>query len=148
MIHQNTFDKVDFNGANGLIFLGEKILVYRRDAGAPKDPLRIDLPGGRREGDESPFDTFKRETYEEFRLALQKDDIQFCCTIPSVVAPDKKSFFFVTKPLKTRMESIVFGNEGAEWFLLTPQEFMCRPDGIDRQQQRVEKYLHGTLVSL
>jgi len=68
MIHENTFKKVDFNGAKGLVFLGNKILVYRRDNKTSNLPLCIDLPGGGRENDESPFDSFKREIKEEFGI--------------------------------------------------------------------------------
>lgn len=33
------------------------------------------------------------------------------------------------------------GNEGEEWFLMTINEFINRSDGIERQQERVKKYL-------
>ena len=44
MIHENTYKKVDFNGAKGLVFLGDKILTYRRDNKTSNKPLCIDLP--------------------------------------------------------------------------------------------------------
>ncbi len=31
--------------------------------------------------------------------------------------------------------------------LMSPEEFIKRPDGIERQQKRVEKYLAGKMVS-
>jgi 8-oxo-dGTP diphosphatase len=147
MIHKNTFRKVEFNGAKGLVFLGDKILVYRRDNKTSNSPLCIDLPGGGREGDESPFDSFKREVTEEFGIDIEKDEIEFSCTIPSVMEPNKKSYFIVAKTLRFKPEDIVFGNEGTEWMLMTPEEFIKRPDGIERQQKRVEKYLTGKMVS-
>jgi len=147
MIHENTFKKIDFNGAKGLVFLGDKILTYRRDNKTSNSPLCIDLPGGGREGDESPFDSFKREIREEFGIDIEKDEIEFSCTIPSVIEPNKKSYFIVAKTLRFKPEDIVFGNEGTEWILMTPEEFIKRSDGIDRQQKRVEKYLAGKMVS-
>jgi 8-oxo-dGTP diphosphatase len=147
MIHENTFKKVDFNGAKGLVFVGDKILVYRRDNKTSNSPLCIDLPGGGREGDESPFDSFRREVKEEFGIDIEKDEIEFSCTIPSVMEPNKRSYFIVVKTLRSKPEDIVFGNEGTEWMLMTPEEFIKRADGIERQQKRVEKYLAGRMVS-
>ncbi len=146
-VHENTFKKVYFNGAKGVVFLGNKILVYRRDNNTTNNPERIDLPGGGREGDESPFETFKRETKEEFGIDITEGDVDFSCTIPSIVEPDKKSFFLVVKTSRFGSRDVVFGNEGNEWMLISPEEFIKRPDGIERQQKRVEKYLLGKLES-
>jgi len=51
----------------------------------------------------------------------------------------------VTRPVDIDESDIVFGDEGIEWMLLTPQEFINMPDGIERQQKRVENYLNGNL---
>jgi 8-oxo-dGTP diphosphatase len=147
MIHENTFKNVDFNGTKGLVFLGDKIITYRRDNKTTYLPLRIDLPGGARENGESPFDTFRREVKEEFGLDITKEDLIFSCAIPSVIEPDKKSYFVVTKPLGFKESDVVFGDEGIEWMLMTPEEFVARTDGIERQQKRVAKYLKGDLIS-
>lgn len=148
MIHADTFNSVDFNGAKGIVFLEGKMLVYRRDDKTSYEPLRIDLPGGAREGNESPFATFKREVKEEFGLNINQEDIEFSCTIPSVMTPEKKSFFIVAQARGAKPEDVVFGNEGLEWFLVTPEEFMNHPDGIKRQQERIKQYLSGGPVSI
>ena len=63
MIDKNIFSKErNFHGVKGLIFIGNKILVYRRDNNTDSFPLYIDLPGGAKELGESPFETFKRWT--------------------------------------------------------------------------------------
>ena len=51
-----------------MVILGDKMLVYRRDLNTKKLPGYLDLIGGGREGEESPFDTFKREVKEEVGL--------------------------------------------------------------------------------
>lgn len=147
MIHENTFKKIDFNGAKGLVYLGDKILVYRRDHKTTRSPGLIDLPGGGREGDESPFETFKREVKEEFGIDLQEQDIHFSASIKSIVEPHKKSYFIVTKPLSFKAGDVVFGDEGTEWLLMKPEEFVVRSDGIERQQKRVRKYLAGEPIT-
>lgn len=143
MIHKDTFEKINFNGAKGLVFLGDKILTYRRDDKTSNSPLCIDLTGGGREGDESPFDTFKREIKEEFGIAITKNDIQFSSTVTSVIEPGKKSFFMVAKTRNISASDIIFGDEGIEWLLMTPKEFIARPDGTDRHKKRVSNYLNG-----
>ncbi|MFA5163083.1 MAG: NUDIX domain-containing protein [Patescibacteria group bacterium] len=148
MIHEDTFKEVDFNGAKGIVFLGDKMLVYRRDDKTSDSPLCLDLPGGGHEVSESPFATFQREVKEEFGLDIEGEEIEFSCTIPSVMTPEKKSFFIVAKVKNSGPEDIVFGNEGVEWFLMTPEEFIAHPDGIKRQQERVGQYLSGSLVSV
>jgi 8-oxo-dGTP diphosphatase len=148
MIHEDTFNKVDFNGAKGIVFFDDKIPVYRRDYKTPNFPGHIDLPGGGREEGETPFQTFQREVKEEFGIDVKEGEIVFACTIPSAVEPRKKSFFMVAKTTRFKAEDIIFGNEGSEWLLMTPQEFIHRPDGIKRQQERVAKYLAGGLRSV
>lgn len=141
MIHEDTFKNIDFNGSKGLVFIGDKILVYRRDNKTTNSPLCIDLPGGGRENNESPFDTFRREIKEEFGIIIDKNDIYFSSVHQSVIEPTKNSFLIVTKPLNFKESDIVFGNEGIEWLLMTPTEFISRPDGIKRQQDRIIQYL-------
>ncbi len=147
MIHPNTYKKVYFQGAKGLIFIGDKILTYRRDNKTDSHPLCIDLPGGGREGDESPFETFAREAKEEFGVSIKKNNIVFSCTVKSIKYPDRESYFIVAKPLNLKTTDVVFGDEGTEWQLMTPEEFISRSDGIEKQQKRVLNYLSGKMVS-
>lgn len=147
MIHPDTFKKVDFSGAKGLIFLNDKIIAYRRDNKTSNSPGLIDLPGGGREEDESPFDTLKREVMEEFGIKIVKEEIISSFRQDSFVNPGTKSFFFVVKTSGLEAKDIVFGNEGTEWMLMATDEFIHRSDGIERQQKRVERYLAGKMVS-
>ena len=104
------------------------------------------MPGGGREGNETPFDTFKREVKEEFGIELMKDDLLYSCPFQSYIDPSMVSFFIVTKPLKYTSADIRFGNEGTEWLVMTPDEFTHRTDGIERQQLRVKNYLEGKAI--
>ncbi len=141
MIHPDTFKSTKFNGSKGLVMFGDKMLVYRRDGNTQSSPFCLDLPGGGREGAETPFDTFKRELKEEFDLDIQKEQVHSSYQFPSILFPGELSFFFVTKPMNYDIKDINFGSEGLEWMLMTPQEFLERTDAIPRQQDRVRKIL-------
>jgi hypothetical protein len=39
----------------------------------------------------------------------------------------------------------MLGDDGVEWLLMTPEEFVVREDAIPHQQKRVIKYLTGSL---
>lgn len=142
MLHPDTFNKnIEFNGSKGLLYIGDKILTYRRDEKTNSAPLRIDIPGGGREVNESPFDTFQREVKEEFGINIQKNDMYYSSAHQSVIQPNMVSFFMVAKPDGVKESDIVFGNEGIEYILMSIDEFINRPDGIERQQNRVKDYL-------
>ena len=146
MIHKDSFNKVEFSGAKGLVFVEDKILVYRRDNKTNISPGCLDLPGGGREKDESPFETFKREVMEEFGIVIKREDIIASFRQNSLLNIGTKTFFIVAKT-KFNEKDIVFGNEGSEWMLMTVEEFINRPDGIEKQQNRVREYMQGEMVS-
>jgi 8-oxo-dGTP diphosphatase len=142
MIDEETFtESVNFHGVKGLLFLDKKIVVFRRDDKTKNYPLQVDLPGGGREKDESPFETFKREVMEEFGISIIKEDIIYSKRYTSVLDQTKVAFFMVTKPLPITESDIVFGDEGLEYMLMTPEEFVSLTDAVDRQQERVREYL-------
>jgi 8-oxo-dGTP diphosphatase len=145
MLHENTFRKVDFSASQGLLFVGSKILLYRRDKNTTSFPLHLDLPGGGRENDETPFETFQREVKEELGVSISADNLQFSCAYVNTKEPGKTSYFFVSRPLSLDESAIMLGDDGVEWLLMTPEEFVVREDAIPHQQKRVIKYLTGSL---
>ncbi len=142
MIDQNTFNSdVNFHGVKGLVFIGDKIVVFRRDTKTTNFPLQVDLPGGGRENNESPFQTFRREVMEEFGISVEKEDVLSSKKYQSVLDPNKEAYFIITKPLDITETDIVFGDEGLEYFLISPQDFVNLKDGVKRQQDKVADYL-------
>ncbi len=142
MIDQEAFTtNVPFHGSKGMIFISEKIIVFRRDTKTNNFPLMIDLPGGGVESNETPFETFARESFEEFGVTIAKEDVVYVRQYPGVIDP-RQSFFFVTKPKNLTQSKVVFGDEGLEWFCLDPHEFVSLSDGVPRQQERVRDYLN------
>lgn len=66
-------NNIDFVGCKCVIFIEEtsQIIVARRSDTAPKAPNEVDLAGGRRDSEESPYQTCKREVMEEIGLDLE-----------------------------------------------------------------------------
>lgn len=142
MIEAGTFDiSVDFHGVKGLVFIGKQVVLIRRDNKTNKFPLHVDLPGGGRDLHETPFETFKREIHEELGLVLEQNDIIFSKTYASIDNPLQKSYFMVTRPLSATVDDIIFGDEGLEFLLMTPEQYINLPDGIKRHQDRIFEYL-------
>ncbi len=143
MIEKDTFNVVDdYHGAKALIYIDGKIIVIRRDNNTIHYPLLVDIPGGRREEGESPFDTLKREVFEELGITLVPEDIIFSKRYPSVINPEVEAYMMATRPLHITEDTIQFGNEGLEYFLITPHEYASLNDGVKPHQERVKEYLN------
>ena len=143
MIDPNTFNKEkDFTGTKGIVFIGDKIVVTRRDGNTNRHPFKIDLLGGGREGVESPFETFKREVKEEANLIIKKEFVVFSKPHPSFTEIGKEGYFMVVKSDTLKEEDMVLGNEGTEILLISVQDFLERQDGIQGQKDRVIEYLN------
>jgi len=129
------------DGSKGLVFIGNKILVYRRDHNTQLFPGYLDLPGGGPEADETPFENFKREVKEEFNLEIEPEDIVYFRKYQSSLHKDKSTYFPVAKLPFKAVRNIIFGNEGSEHLLMTSKEFLIRTDAWPEMQRRTKIYL-------
>lgn len=128
-------------GAKGIVLIKDKMLVYRRDTKTDRFPLYIDLPGGGKEGEESPFETYQREVKEEFGINIKKDEVIFAKQYMSSLDPTKELYYIVVKTSEICESDIVFGDEGVEYYLLTVEEYFERNDVIPRHKERVRECL-------
>lgn len=128
-------------GSKGLVFVGDKILVYRRDGQTNNHPNELDLPGGAPEGQETPYETFAREVKEEFALDIAAESINYVRKYPSTLTPGKFAFFPVAKLPEGAASEVVFGSEGVEYLLMTPQDFIAKQDAWAVLQERTQDYL-------
>ena len=72
VLHQ-TFD---FSGCKIALLHGDIILtILRDDIPTIPYPNMWDLPGGGREGNETPFECVAREVYEELNIQLSKEEV-------------------------------------------------------------------------
>ena len=134
----------DFTGCKIALFCGDKLLTILRD-----DKLNIpypntwELPGGGREGDESPFECATREVYEELGIHLTEDCLLWSKVYPSMLFEGKESVFLVGKLRQEQFDSIVFGDEGQGYKLMRIEEFLGSDRVVPQLQDRVRDYLES-----
>ncbi len=127
-------------GSKGLVFVGEDVLVYRRDKNTDKFPLHLDLPGGGPENQETPFDNFRREVLEEFNLQIEPSDIVYVRKYPSTLNNGRFSYYPVAKLDASLKDKIKLGNEGLEYLLMPLDEYLARDDAWPIFQERAQDY--------
>ncbi len=117
----------DFTGSKIALICGDKVLTILRD---DKDdipcPNMWELPGGGREGDESPFECVAREVYEELGIHLNED---------------WQSVFMVGQLRQEQFDNITFGDEGQAYKLMPIEEFLKSKQAVPQLQGRLRDYL-------
>ena len=132
----------DFQGCKIALFCGDKLLTILRD---DKEnipwPNMWELPGGGREGDESPFECAAREVFEELGIHLTEDNLLGSKVYPSMLFERKQSVFMVSQLSQEQFDSIVFGDEGQGYKLMNIEEFLTSSQVVPQLQGRLRDYL-------
>lgn len=132
----------DFTGCKIALFCGDKLLtILRDDKSNIPYPNTWELPGGGREGDESPFECVAREVYEELGINLTEDCLLWSKVYPSMIFEGKESVFLVGKLRQEQFDSIVFGDEGQGYRLMSIEEFLDSDKVVPQLQDRVRDYM-------
>lgn len=138
--------RFEFTGCKIALICGDKILtILRDDKETIPWPNMWELPGGGREGNETPFECVAREVYEELSIQLSKDDIIWSSIYPSMLDENKKSVFLVGQLTQEQFDSIVFGDEGQGYKLVSLEEFLTSDRVVPQLQERVRDYVEGSL---
>lgn len=141
-IDAETFDSgATFHGVKGLVRVGDKIIAIRRDDHTLKYPLHIDVPGGGREEQESPFETLSREIREVLAITLTHDDIVYSKRYANPPSRDHDTFFMVTRELTLDPHDIVFGEKGLTYHIMTVHDFISSETAVEKQKDRIVTYL-------
>lgn len=128
----------DFIGAKAAFFHGTRLLTLQRDD-LPGLPWagQWDVPGGGREGDESPDACLLREVHEEFGLRLTPDRLLARWCLPSITNPARVAWFFAGHITGAEIAAIRFGDEGQGWALMEVEEFLTHPQSIAEMHGRI-----------
>lgn len=138
--------RIDFTVCKiALICDGQILTILRDDKEDIPWPNMWELPGGGREGNETPFECVAREVYEELNIQLSKDDIIWSRLYPSMLDENKKSVFLVGKLTQEQFESIIFGDEGQSYKLVSIEEFLTSDRVVPQLQGRLRDYLEESL---
>ena len=136
----------DFTGSKIALFCGDKLLTILRD---DKDdipcPNMWELPGGGREGDESPFECVAREVYEELGIHLNEDCLLWSKVYPSMLYEGRQSVFMVGQISQEQFDNITFGDEGQAYKLMSIEEFLNSKQAVPQLQGRLRDYLEESL---
>ena len=138
--------RFEFTGCKiALICDGQILTILRDDKETIPYPNMWDLPGGGREGNETPFECVAREVYEELSIQLSKADVIWFQIYPSMLDGNKKSVFLVGRLTQEQFESIIFGDEGQGYKLVSFEEFLTSDRVVPQLQERVRDYVEESL---
>ena len=119
-----------FNGAKLLLTHGDRLLTCLRDDRPDIPfPAHWDLPGGGREGQETPVQCALRELEEEFGLHLSPQALTGRA-FPSHSAPGLMSWLFAGQISAAQIAAIRFGPEGQEWRMMPVDDYLAHPRAI------------------
>ncbi|WP_299500904.1 NUDIX hydrolase [uncultured Roseobacter sp.] len=128
-----------FTGAKLALLIGRGIITILRDDRTDIPyPGHWDLPGGGREGAETPLNCALRETREELGLDVPPDTV---CWHRFYQTGDQSNWFFVARLALGAEQTIVFGDEGQCWRVMEVAEFLRHPGVVPRFQERLQDFL-------
>ena len=134
--------RMDFQGCKIALICGESVLtILRDDKPSIPWPNMWELPGGGREGDETPFECVAREVFEELGIHLTEDNLLGSKVYPSMLFERKQSVFMVSQLSQEQFDSIVFGDEGQGYKLMSIDEFLGSDKVVPQLQERLKDYL-------
>jgi len=130
------WDGTFFGGAKLALYLGDCLAAILRDA---KPGLIFadhwDLPGGGREGDETPQSCAFRECHEELGLKVPPEALLWGQPFEE---GRQTKWFFVARMRQEAVRDVVFGNEGQRWRLMSEEEFIQHPRAVPAFQNRLK----------
>ena len=135
-------DQFDFTGVKATLLVEKSILIVLRD-NKPDIPWpnTWELPGGGREGQETPLECLRREVWEELGLILEDKSIIWSRIYPSMLDKDKLAVFVVAQISQKQYQEIRFGDEGQCYKLMSIDEFLGSDKVVPQLQDRVRDYV-------
>ncbi|MDC0738034.1 NUDIX hydrolase [Cognatishimia sp. SS12] len=134
-------DHSRFHGAKVTVLVSRDLVTLLRDARADIPyPNHWDLPGGGREGDESPWGCAARECFEETHLRLTRRDVIWA---RSYVNGAHTNWFFVARISEARAGAMHLGSEGQALMRMSIDHYLTHPKAIPNFQRRLADWIAG-----
>ena len=134
--------RMEFSGCKIALICDDKLLtILRDDISTIPWPNMWELPGGGREGEETPFECVQREVFEELGLKIEEADIVWVKEYQGMLDPDKTSIFMVGTISQEECASIAFGDEGQAYQMMDVSQFLADEKVITQLQDRLSDYL-------
>ncbi|MCV6591812.1 MAG: NUDIX hydrolase [Silicimonas sp.] len=128
-----------FRGAKLALLAGDRIVtILRDDIPTIPWPGHWDLPGGGREGDETPEACVLRELREELAVDLPETALTYRAR---GIRKGKPVWFFAAEWPGFDESAVVFGNEGQTWRLAPIDWFLNEAKAVAHQQENLRRYL-------
>jgi 8-oxo-dGTP diphosphatase len=129
-----------FDGAKIILIHGDELVAYKRDdKPSIPHPGLWDLPGGGREGDETPVECALREVEEEFGIVLDAGAIHWVRRYPRPAGQD--GYMLAAEITQEQIGAIVFGDEGERWEMMPIAVFLEHPKAVPSLKSRLADYL-------
>lgn len=134
----------DFIGVKIALIKDSELLVIQRD---DKPNLRFaglwDFAGGSRENTETPFECMAREVQEELGINIEKGSIVWEKVHPAMHDPNVNAYIMVAPINDKQIASIVFGDEGQGWKMMSIADFMASNEVVEPLKGRLTDYLNS-----
>ena len=139
--------RFEFTGCKIALICDRQILtILRDDKETIPYPNMWDLPGGGREGNETPFECVAREVYEELNIQLSKEEVIWSGIYPGLLDETKQFVFLVGNLAQEEFDRIDFGDEGQGYKLVSLEEFLTSDRVVPQLQEGVREYVEGNVA--
>ncbi|MBI4948476.1 NUDIX hydrolase [Candidatus Berkelbacteria bacterium] len=133
-------DKI--RGAKAFLLYNDKILTVLRDNNPEINfPDMWDIPGGRREEGETPFECLEREVMEEVNVKIFERDVIWQLEVISDVNPGKTTQLYALNLTDQQVKEIKLGNEGQCWKFMEINDYLSHPKVISHHKIRLRAFL-------
>ena len=85
----------------------------------------------------------RRVEFLKLGLHLTEDNLLWSKVYPSMLYEGRQSVFMVGQLSQDQFDSIVFGDEGQSFKLMTIEEFLTLDQVVPQLQERVRYYVEG-----
>lgn len=135
---------MEFNGTKIALVNGDRTVTLLRDNQKDfEDANKWDLPGGGREGDETPEECGIREVKEELLIDIDPKAIVWKRQYDSGYRPGTKVWFMVAEISDDLAKNMRLGDENQKYELMEIADYLEDPNAVEYCKSRLKEYLNS-----